>query len=220
VVQTVNGCGVSLNGGDRDTSAATGACARNDLTWGVRSQGVELEASANPSRYLRIGAGVTYAQTRYNEQLAGNSSGAPLDPVLRVLPGKQMSNAPEIVVTTSLAWTPPLGGSGMSGLVYVDSRTSGDYNTGSDLFPQKGQDGFSIVNARLGVRGPDERWSIELWAQNLFNKNYAQVAFNSPFQAGGAGAPFVDPQYPGGRQIFSQFLAEPRTFGATARVKF
>jgi hypothetical protein len=30
-------------------------------------------------------------------------------------------------------------------------------------------------------------------------------------------APFVDPQYPGGRQLFSMFLAEPRTFGLTLR---
>jgi hypothetical protein len=30
----------------------------------------------------------------------------------------------------------------------------------------------------------------------------------------------VDPQYPGGRQIFSQFLAEPRTYGITLRGKF
>src|SRR3546814_4204098 len=85
-----------------------------------------------------------------------------------------------------------------------------DYSTGSDLFPQKAQDGYALFNARLGVRGPDEKWGIELWAQNIFNKQYAQVAFNSPFQEGAtsAGAAFADPQYPGGRPIFSQFLAE------------
>ena len=59
-----------------------------------------------------------------------------------------------------------------------------------------------------------------MWAQNLFNKNYAQVAFNSPFQEGRNGAPFIDPAYPGGRQIFSAFLAEPRTFGLTLRASF
>jgi hypothetical protein len=30
----------------------------------------------------------------------------------------------------------------------------------------------------------------------------------------------VDPQFPGGRQIFSSFLAEPRTYGVTVRTKF
>ena len=146
--------------------------------------------------------------------------GAPLDPALRKLPGDNLSNAPEYVVTGSMTWTPELGSSGLSGLLYIDGRLSSDYNTGSDLFPQKEQDGFALFNARVGVRGPDERWSVEFWGQNIFDKNYAQVAFNSPFQAGGAGAPFVDPQFPGGRQLISQFLAEPRTYGITLRGKF
>jgi outer membrane receptor protein involved in Fe transport len=95
-----------------------------------------------------------------------------------------------------------------------------DYNTGSDLFPQKAQDGYAIVNARIGLRTPDEKFSLEFWGQNLFNVDYAQVAFNSPFQEGGTSAAFQDPQYPGGRQLFSQFLAEPRTYGATIRARF
>ena len=85
---------------------------------------------------------------------------------------------------------------------------------------QKAQDSFALFNARVGLRGREQRWAVEFWGQNIFNKNYAQVAFNSPFQAGTTSAPYVDPQYPGGRQIFSQFLAEPRTYGVTVRGKF
>jgi outer membrane receptor protein involved in Fe transport len=123
-------------------------------------------------------------------------------------------------VTSSVAWTPKLGDSGLSALFYIDSRLSDNYNTGSDLFPQKGQDSFALFNARVGLRGREERWAVEFWGQNIFNKNYAQVAFNSPFQQGTTSAPYVDPRYPGGRQLFSQFLAEPRTYGVTLRGKF
>ena len=42
--------------------------------------------------------------------------------------------------------------------------------------------------------------------QNLFNEQYTQVAFNTPF---------VAPQ-----QMFSAFLAEPRTYGITVRGEF
>ena len=220
LVQTINGCDTSLAGADRDLSAATGACVKGDVSYGVRAQGVELETALAPSRDFRVTAGVTYAQTKYRNNLVGNRFGAPLDPALRKLPGDNLSNAPEYVVTGSVTYTPDLGSSGLSGLFYIDGRMSSDYNTGSDLFPQKEQDGFALFNARIGVRGPDEKWSIELWGQNIFNKDYAQVAFNSPFQAGTASAPFVDPQYPGGRQLFSQFLAEPRTYGITLRGKF
>jgi outer membrane receptor protein involved in Fe transport len=137
-----------------------------------------------------------------------------------MLPGSRLSNAPELVTTASLTWTPDIGSSGLSGLFYVDTRMTSDYNTGSDLFPQKGLDGYAIVNARVGIRGAEDRWSLEFWAQNLFNKQYAQVAFNSPFQEGGVSAAFQDPQYPGGRQLFSMFLSEPRTYGVTLRGKF
>ncbi len=220
LVQTVNGCGTDLAGGDRDLSAVTGACAAKDVQHGVRAQGFELEASLRPTRDVNVGLGLTYAKTKYAKNLVGSASGAPLNPALRKLPGDNLSNAPELVATASIAWTPDIGDSGLSGLVYFDTRLSGDYNTGSDLFPQKEQDSFAVVNGRIGLRGPDQRWGIELWGQNLFNKNYTQIAFNSPFQAGAASAAFVDPQFPGGRQIFSAFLAEPRTYGITVRGKF
>ena len=220
LVQTVNGCSVDNGAADRDLSATTGACAAGDVTYGVRSEGLELEAALTPDPDFRIAAGLTYTNTRYQDSLVGNRLGAPLDPALRMLPGDNLSNAPELVTTASVTWTPELGSSGLSGLFYVDARTTSDFNTGSDLFPQKEQDGFTIVNARIGLRGPDQAWAVELWAQNLFNINYAQVAFNSPFQAGTTAAPFVDPQYPGGRQLFSMFLAEPRTYGITLRGRF
>ena len=234
LVQNINGCSANLNGGDRDQSkftgapnfnaaaATTGSCAPDSVTYGVRSQGVEIEASLVPHRDIRVGMGITYAQTKYRDQLVGNANGAPLDQALRKLPGDNLSNAPELVGTASFAWTPELGNSGLSGLFYIDTRLTDDYNTGSDLFPQKEQDSYAVVNGRIGIRGPDQKWGIEVWAQNLFNKNYTQVGFNSPFQEGGTSttAAFADPQYPGGRQLFSAFLAEPRTYGITGRFRF
>jgi len=220
LVQNINACSDSLNGADRDLSATTGACAAGNSTYGVVAQGVELEATLSPSPDVHVNAGYTYTDTHYRNDLIGTRAGTPLDPALRRLPGQELSNAPKHVVTGAITWTPPLGSSGLSGLVYFDTRLTGDYNTGSDLFPQKAQDGFALFNGRIGLRGPDERWGIELWGQNLFNKGYTQVAFNSPFQQGATTANFPDAQYPGGAQIFSAYLAEPRTYGVTVRGKF
>jgi outer membrane receptor protein involved in Fe transport len=226
LVQTINGCSDLVGGENTDqdlegpNAAGRGTCAPGDVGYGVRSQGVELEGSLRPMRDLAFTLGFTYADTKYQDDLVGSRQGVPLDPALRKLPGDNLSNAPEAVVTASMAFTPKFGSSGLSGLFYVDTRLTSDFNTGSDLFPQKEQDGFAIVNARIGIRGPQQRWGIELWAQNLFDVNYTQVAFNSPFQAGATSAPFVDPQFPGGRQIFSAFLAEPRTYGVTGRFRF
>jgi outer membrane receptor protein involved in Fe transport len=223
LVQTINGCKGDLVGGpsaDSDTSATTGACAASDVSYGVRTQGVEIETMINPFADFSIAGGVTYARTRYVDDLVGSSAGAPLDPALRKLPGDNLSNAPEWVATGSVTWTPAIGSGGLSGLVYFDGRYTEGFNTGSDLFPQKEQESFALFNARIGIRGPDLKWSLELWGQNIFNKDYAQIAFNSPFQSGTTAAPFTDPQYPGGRQLFSQFLAEPRVYGVTGRFNF
>jgi iron complex outermembrane receptor protein len=220
LVQNINGCSADLGTTDSDASNATGACAADDVTAGVTTTGVELELAVFPMRNLQFTGGVTYARTRYRSDLVGRDTGAPLDTALFLLPGDNLSNAPEIVGTASMTWTPPIG-NGYSALVYVDTRITDDYNTGSDLFPEKEQDGFAVFNARLGIRGPAQRWSVELWAQNLLNQDYQQVAFNTPFQGSNSVAHVTN--FGGttvANQLFSSFLAEPRTFGITGRFKF
>ena len=208
LVQNINGCSNLIGGpgADSDASATTGSCAADDVTPGVISQGVEVELNLRPVRYLNATMGMTYADTRYADDLIGSDSGVPLDPALRLLPGDNLSNAPEIISTASVSYTPPIGNSGLSGLFYINARISDDYNTGSDLLYGKEQDSFVVVNGRIGLRGPDDKWGIDLWAQNLFNKDYTQVAFNTPFVAS--------------QQVYSAYLAEPRTYGVTVRAGF
>jgi len=229
LVQNVNGCSDNLGASDQDlgpTANSTGSCSPDSIKPGVTSTGVELEAQFTPFQDFNITAGITYAMTRYHENLVGRDTGAPLDQALFLLPGSNMSNAPEIVGTMSFSYTPEIGSSGMRALFYLDGRISDDYNTGSDLFPEKRQESFMVVNGRIGIRGPEQRWAVEVWAQNLLDENYQQVAFNSPFQgsnsrahvqaANGGGAP----NFATANQLFSSYLAEPRTFGVTGRFRF
>ncbi|MEC7819669.1 MAG: TonB-dependent receptor [Pseudomonadota bacterium] len=206
LVQNINSCDDNLGGADQDASAATGACNPDAVAPGVIAQGVEVEATVNPATDLGFTFGFTYSDTSYEDNLIGNDSGVPLDPALRLLPGDNLSNAPQIVATSSVTWTPPLGNSGMEGLVFFNVRMTSDYNTGSELLYGKEQDGFAIVNGRIGVTNIADRFAVEGWVQNLFDVDYTQVAFNTPF---------VAPQ-----QTYSAFLAEPRTYGITVRGKF
>ncbi len=206
LVQNVNSCDDNLGGADQDASAATGACNPDAVAPGVIAQGVEVEATVNPIRDLGFTFGFTYSDTSYEDNLIGNDSGVPLDPALRLLPGDNLSNAPQIVATSSVTWTPPLGESGMKGLVFFNVRMTSDYNTGSDLLYGKEQDGYAIVNGRIGLTNIADRFAVEGWVQNLFDVDYTQVAINTPF---------VAPQ-----QTFSAYLAEPRTYGITVRGKF
>ena len=205
-MQNINGCSTSLNGGDSDASAATGACDADDVSPGVVSQGFEFEASLSPIRDITMTMGITHADTRYADDLVGSDQGDPLDPALRLLPGDNLSNAPAWVGTSSFTWTPPIGDSGMEGLFFINARMTSDYNTGSDLLSGKEQDGYILVNGRVGLTNIADRFAIEGWVQNMFDVDYSQVAFNTPF---------VAPQ-----QTYSAFLAEPRTYGVTVKAKF
>ena len=218
IVQNIAACDDDLGGADMDNSSTTGACTGKTKA-GVISQGVELEASVYPVRGLALTAGYTYSDTHYRNNLVGSSDGEALSNALFLLPDAQLSNAPKHVATGSIAWTPEIGSNGLSGLVYVDGRYSSRYNTGSDLFPEKAQDGFVVVNARIGLRGRDEIWALEFWGQNIFNEKYQQVAFNTPFQ--GAGTIAQTAAFgTTANQLFSSFLAEPRTYGVTLRSRF
>jgi len=215
VVQNINGC--------KSTKAANGTC--TDTKAGLVSQGVEIEAYVSPARNVRIATGVTYAKTDFTKQLVGNGDGTiPLDPALLLLEGNTNSNAPRWVVTSSFSWTPSVGSNGMSALFYIDQRSSSSYNTGSDLYPEKAQQGFTVSNARIGLRGRNESWAIEFWGQNIFNEKYTQVVFNSPLQSSGPNNQSYSQLGRSGatmsNQLFSAYMAEPRTYGITLRGKF
>lgn len=218
IVQNINACKTDLAGADADNSRATGACTGGTKP-GVTSQGIEIEAAFYPTRDLQVMVGHTYADTHYRRSLVGSTAGEALDPALFRLPGGNLSNAPQNVETASITWTPEITSGGIRGLAYIDSRTTSGYNTGSDLFPEKYQKGYTLINARLGIRGPEGLWGLEVWGQNIFNKKYQQVAFNTPFQGAGSVA---QTQAFGtvANQLFSSFLAEPRTYGVTARTRF
>ena len=220
-VTDIRGCKDDLGVTDEDLVVGNSPC--TSTRSGVVSKGVEVETYFNPMRDLALTAGFVYADTRYRDDLAGTpdfvTGDNSLQPALWLLPGGRLSNAAEYSATGSANWTPPINDA-LSGLLYADFRYQSRINTGSDLFVEKAQDNIFIVNARLGVKQADGRWSVELWAQNLFDVDYKQVVFNAPVQGSNTSraqtAAFGTPA----TQLFGAFLAEPRTYGLTVRTRF
>ena len=217
-VANVNSC-KNIVGSDTDNSSTTGFCS-NKTKSGVRSEGAELEIYTRPFRDARFNFGLTYVQSKYRNNLVG-SIGQALSNQLFQLPGQNISNAPEFAATSSFSYTPPIGSSGLRALFYVDARHTSTFNTGSDLDFEKRQKSFDVVNARIGLRGPDNMWAVEIWSQNLFDQNYKQIAFDVPLQGSctqnGALNNFCSPTPGRSTQLFGAFLGEPRTYGLTLR---
>ncbi|WP_199556384.1 TonB-dependent receptor [Sandaracinobacteroides hominis] len=231
VVDNIQACSKDLNGGDRDfaglpvngvpltqaQAAASGRCDAEDVKAGVTSTGLEIEAAVYPAPNLMFNLGMTYADTRYRNNLTG-VGGKPLGTAFFNLPGNQLSNAPEYVMTGAVTFTPPVTDT-LSALFYLDYRFQSGINTGSDLYPEKYQEAVMVVNGRIGLSGPDRKWSVEAWAQNLLDTDYQQVGFNAPLLGSGTIAQTARGG-PAANQLFGAFLAEPRTFGVTVRTKF
>jgi outer membrane receptor protein involved in Fe transport len=222
-VTNIQACKDDLGGADRDNSAATGRCADDRLRPGVVSKGFEIETFLRPHRDVSVNMALTYTDSFYRNNLVG-TGGRPLSPVLFQLPGGQVSNSSRYAATAGISWTPEIGSSGMSGLVYLDTRLQSDTNTGSDLDPEKVQDGFAVVNGRVGLYGEGKRWGIEFWGQNLLNQRYFQIAADMPLQGSGSLGTVTAPVSAGfpatANQLFVGFPGEPRMYGVTLRGSF
>ncbi|KYC32772.1 hypothetical protein A0J57_09135 [Sphingobium sp. 22B] len=218
VVSNVRGCKDDLGTTDSDAIAGNSACA--DTKPGVTSKGIEIEASIHPVQDFTASAGLTLTDTRYAKDLVGSadrSGNNSLPPLLSLLPGSRLSLSSQYTITGSAQWTPPVGK--LRGLLYADFRYMSEFRSGSDLFVEKEQPGFLVVNARVGIGADDGNWSLEAWARNAFNEKYVQSIFNATLQ----GSNNSIAQLAAGQrttQLFATFLAEPRTFGVTARKRF
>jgi outer membrane receptor protein involved in Fe transport len=222
-VENVNSCKNFLLVADQDNSQITGRCT-GKVQGGVKSRGVEAELFTRPVQDVSLNFGATFADTRYRNNLVG-VRGAALSSALFQLPGERLSNSSLLSATASLSFNPRITDSGIRALFYLDGRHASKFNTGSDLDVEKVQTAYTVVNGRIGLQGPEGRWGVELWAQNLLGEDYTQVAFDAPLQGfgttGGSNTRVgVDRGfYTRSNQLFGAFLAEPRTYGLTVRTR-
>ncbi len=164
----------------------------------LRSRGIEVDARANPLDGLTL----TTAGT-YNDAYYVHYRGAPaqyLTSYLGVvdLSGRTASGAPKWSLTGSAEYIRHAGPIDLYG--GGDASYRSGFYAAVNLDPFSRVPGYTLFGLHAGVRQPDGRWDVSVWARNLTNKNY----FNT-------------------KAVSSQFgvvlaaLGEPRTFGLTLR---
>jgi iron complex outermembrane recepter protein len=173
----------------------------------VVSQGVDLDfVWFTPLEQLSLQGGVTYADTQIED------FGTAQQFFRTDREDDTLSFAPEISASLSATYEQPVGAS----LLFrgnLGVRYTSEYNTGSNLDPRKMQDAMTLLNGRLGIGAQDEKWMVELWALNLTDEEYYQVAFDATLQ-GSSTSPGVS------TSTLNAFLGAPRTYGLTARFRF
>jgi iron complex outermembrane receptor protein len=161
----------------------------------VTSQGLDAELLWQTGGWM-VQSGLTYADTKYGDD--------PLpDADLALLPGSRPSFAPKLSLTSSIGYDWRIGEK-LKASLHLGAKYMSEYNTGSDLDPQKQQDGYTVGNARFTIGSRDKRWNVELWSQNITDADYLQVAIDAPLQPG----------------TYNAFLGAPRTYGVTLRFSY
>ncbi|UNK56820.1 TonB-dependent receptor [Pseudoxanthomonas daejeonensis] len=163
----------------------------------VTSQGLDAEMLWNTGiDGLSMQAGLVYADTQYGDDVLPDAG-------LVLLPGSQMSFAPKWSGNANVTYEWDMG-SRLVGRFNIGAKYMSEYNTGSDLDPEKLQDAYTLVNARIGLGDVNQRWTLELWGQNLTDETYKQVGIDAPIQTGS----------------WNAFLGSPRLYGVTLRVRY
>jgi outer membrane receptor protein involved in Fe transport len=164
----------------------------------VKSRGAEVEWQYNPIDGLIFTGGVTYADTRYSDNLHGEV------PSVLVLAGRRITHAPPWQSSAAILFERQLPISDWTWVANTNMSYRGRHNTGSDLDRPKEQSAYTLWNASLGLRSPDGHWEVTSWIYNLLDRHYNTIAFDSVLQPGS----------------FSTFYGTPRTYGVTVGYNF
>lgn len=184
----------------------------------VESTGVDVDfIFLTPVEGLTLQGGFTAADTRYGNFRPTDLSSPARFQQLQLLPNERLSFAPLFSGVGSVTYERPVGG--LMARFFLGAKYTSEYNTGSDLLPFKAQQGFTLVNGRIGLGTSDDRIRVELFGMNLTDEEYFQVVFNQTLQ--GTAFPATGPYDPATDTVtYGAFLGQPRTFGVTLRLQF
>ena len=181
----------------------------------LRHQGFEFDGVAKPLRNLSLFASVAYLDSEFTDY--PNAANLPGLPGTQDLKGEPATFAPKWSGRIGFDWTGDIG-SGYSwdlnsNLSFVSKQFGGLVN---DANPQTIIDGYATLGARATLNGPDDRWSVSLFGNNLLDKQY-EAGNLYQFLDGPLG--LRNGVFPGSTAV-RRLHADPRTYGVAATYRF
>lgn len=155
-----------------DGTAANGTTIFNAGRSNIK--GFEFEATALPFRGLSLNGSLAYLDARYAKFNYFEPDGSTQN-----LKGYRLQNAPKWTFNGTIAYSFAIGGGKLS--------ASGTYQYSSSKYFSSVVDAARaliqpthLVNANIDWSPEAGRWSIGLWANNLFDKRYIQSVVDAP----------------------------------------
>jgi iron complex outermembrane receptor protein len=135
----------------------------------VRLWGTEFDVAAKLGKRLEVGLSAGYS----HQDIRG------------VDPNAQITIRPDTRLVNSPTWTGSLNGDlALWTGARLELLAHADYGFKSRVefflpnYPDEGQSGYGLLNARLMLRSIDSRWGVDLGATNLTNRDYRTFAEN------------------------------------------
>ncbi|WP_114952077.1 TonB-dependent receptor [Sphingosinicella terrae] len=151
-------------------------------------------AAADPPAPLRALFGVPAGPLPFTVE-----TGVPVD-----LSGNALPQAPNWKFSTGVQYTFALGG-GWTLVPRADFTYTGSYYARSFNRPIDRVDGYEVINAQLQLNGPEERWFVRAFIQNLTGNDAITGLYVTDQSSG----------------LFTNaFTLEPRRYGLAAGVRF
>jgi iron complex outermembrane receptor protein len=169
----------------------------------VRVRGAELEVQAQPVDALLLSTGLAYNEATY---LNFTNGGCPpeygdIKGLVCNFSGRTLPFAPRLTGNVAAKYTLHLTGD-LQAYAGADAVIRSAQNVNTSLSSYGEQGGYTLGNVQLGIakHTAEHDYDVSLWARNVFDKQYlTSVGGNATLTAG---------------------LGDPRTWGATLRVKF
>ena len=164
----------------------------------VKSKGIEVEMILRPAALP--GFTLTGAYTLNDVKIAKFAATPALE-------GKRFRDNAHDFYSVIGDYRTKLGGSGYEGFLRAEwswqSAKNTDLNGGSDF----NVDSYGLLNLRVGVNAPDDRYGVTFAVENVTDQVYAIYILGSSFRA-------LD------NTTTTQYIGDPRTWKVTAHVKF
>jgi outer membrane receptor protein involved in Fe transport len=162
-------------------------------------KGIETSLTAMPVRNFTIQGNLTVASAVLtSNQVNANLIGAGVA-------GNRIPYVPEVTGGVSAQYTWPITDT-FSGMVRLDEDYVGtsysEFNNGGGY--QTTNPDYSLTNGRIGIEGPDKKWGVYLYVDNIFNNVAITYSFTQALS--------------GGKTLVTS--APPRTVGLNVRGSF
>lgn len=158
--------------------------------------GAEIEIAWRPFQGFNVRSGLGWLDTElgsFNNSVAGG--------VQTIAAGNQLASAPELSYNLQLSYE-----FDVTDDLELYSQLGGNFTDEVYKEPFNNEflkaDSFWVFNARIALRDQTDTWSVEAWANNLFDEEYESHIFDNGTGNGGI------------------VYGSPRTFGVTATYRF